>query len=280
MASSELLCPHALARLTTRRGLRVFGVWTQVPLDEHQQITRRQPDPRALPTSSAARALSRYLCWPPLGRPKMVAEFSPQPVASAWRTLGSPVRWRPPWSALTSLRWRRLVTRGADARELPLREGGPERPSSAGLRPAREVYVNDAFVAAHRAQREHPGIAHLTSEPWPPPARREVSVLQGILPIRSAARRGYGLAKVTDSRVIDAIPRAPTDPRRLRDVLPLFAAQVPRSGLALRGSGAALPVTPRGADTRLNLTSVHHHRPGFSATPSEPRRDGIDVRRG
>jgi phosphoglycerate kinase len=102
-----------------------------------------------------------------LGRPKnREPELSLKPAAERLEELlGTPVRLAP---AVVGPEVERLAEaprrrRGADARERPLREGETKNDSELARAYARlaEIYVNDAFGAAHRAHASTEGIAHL-----------------------------------------------------------------------------------------------------------------------
>ena len=138
-----------------------------------------------------------------------------------------------------------------------------------------DVYVNDAFGAAHRAHASTEAVAHLLPSAAGRLLEREVATLNGILedPQRPLVAV-VGGAKVTDKiGVLEAfLQRADRDPHRRRDVLPVLQGPGPRRRrLAVRGGGrssrraACSPAAARSCGCRPTSSPA-------ASSPPTPRR--------
>jgi phosphoglycerate kinase len=206
---------RSLDSLQDVKGKRVFvRVDFNVPLDSQQKITDDSRIRGALPTLEWLREKgARLVLAAHLGRPKdREPELSLKPVAARLRELlGVEVKLAP---AVIGEEVEALADGLGDDEVLMLenvRYEKGETKNDAELAKAyarlAEIYVNDAFGAAHRAHASTEGIAHLTEQAVAGRLlEREVSVLQGILedPKRPLVAV-MGGAKVTDKiGVIDA----------------------------------------------------------------------------
>jgi phosphoglycerate kinase len=206
---------RSLDSLQDVAGRRVFvRVDFNVPLDDQQQITDDARIRGALPSLEWLRERGgRLIVAAHLGRPKdREPELSLKPAAERLsELLGTPVRLAP---EVVGPEVEALADELADGEVLMLENvryepGETKNDSELSRAYARlaEVYVNDAFGAAHRAHASTEGIAHLTREAVAGRLlEREVTVLQGILedPERPLVAV-MGGAKVTDKiGVIDA----------------------------------------------------------------------------
>ncbi len=206
---------RSLDSLQDVAGRRVFvRVDFNVPLDDQQQITDDARIRGALPSLEWLRERGgRLIVAAHLGRPKdREPELSLKPAAERLsELLGTPVRLAP---EVVGPEVEALADELADGEVLMLENvryepGETKNDSELSQAYARlaEVYVNDAFGAAHRAHASTEGIAHLTREAVAGRLlEREVTVLQGILedPERPLVAV-MGGAKVTDKiGVIDA----------------------------------------------------------------------------
>jgi len=185
-----------------------------VPLDQEQQITDDARIRGALPTLEWLRERgARLVLAAHLGRPKdREPELSLKPAAERLsKLLGVRVSLAP---AVVGAEVEALAEELADGEVLMLENvryepGETKNDSVLAQAYARlaDVYVNDAFGAAHRAHASTEGIAHLTREAVAGRLlEREVKVLQGIIedPERPLVAV-MGGAKVSDKiGVIDA----------------------------------------------------------------------------
>ena len=120
-----------------------------------------------------------------------------------------------------------------------------------------DVYVNDAFGAAHRAHASTEAVARLLPSAAGRLLEREVSTLRGILddPKRPLVAV-VGGAKVTDKiGVLEAfLDRADTILDRRRDVLPVLQGAGPRRRrLAVRGGGRRARAQAAPAQDKIEL---------------------------
>ena len=180
---------------------------------------------------------------------------------------------------------RRARRRRRDARERALRAGrDEERPRArAALAALADVYVNDAFGAAHRAHASTEAVAHLLPSAAGRLLEREVRRCDGILadPERPLVAV-VGGAKVTDKiGVLDAFLRA------RRPVLiggamcfPFFKAQGHEVGASLCEEEGVEPGPARArrrGGEKLRLPSDLVAGREFAADAETQRLDGVDV---
>ena len=200
-----------------------------VPLDEDRNITDDARIQAALPTLKELRekGAARLVLLAHLGRPKGRDEkFSLEPAADRLaELLDVDVALAPD---LDDVPDGEVVM----VENVRFFEGETKNDAELAERYAKlaDVYVNDAFGAAHRAHASTEGVAHLLPSAAGRLLEREVKTLNGILedPKRPLVAV-VGGAKVTDKiGVLEAFLRARRHgPDRRRDVLPVLQGPGP-----------------------------------------------------
>jgi phosphoglycerate kinase len=228
-----------------------------VPLDEGRRITDDARIQAALPTLRELRAdgAARLILLAHLGRPKGRDEtFSLRPVAERLASLlGVDVALAPD---LDSVPDGEVVM----IENVRFFEGETKNDPQLAARYAglADVYVNDAFGAAHRAHASTEGVAHLLPSAAGRLLQREVETLTGILedPVRPLVAV-VGGAKVTDKiGVLEAFLE------KADDVLiggamcfPFFKAQGRSVGASLCEEDGVGPASELLGDPKLQLPS-------------------------
>jgi phosphoglycerate kinase len=152
--------------------------------------TCRRTTPATSPTTRASAPRSRHRALPGAGAAVMVTSHLGRPTEGAAQARGlagadraPPVRTaRPPVPLVQRLgrrRFRSRARRGRAAGELPRQQGREEGRRALARKMAAlcDVYVNDAFGTAHRAEATTHGIARSRRSPaparcWPPNSTR------------------------------------------------------------------------------------------------------------
>ena len=257
-----------------------------VPLDEGQSITDDARIRAALPTLTELRekGARRLVLLAHLGRPKNGPEpkFSLAPVAERLiELLGVPVALAPDLDR---------VPDDADVvmvENVRFFEGETKNDPELAERYAAlaDVYVNDAFGAAHRAHASTEGVAHLLPSAAGRLLEREVTTLNGILenPARPLVAI-VGGAKVTDKiGVLDAfLKRADSVLIGGAMCFPFFSAQGHEVGSSLCEAEGIEPAQRALADGAGKLELPRDLVLGreFSADTEVQHVDGVDVPEG
>lgn len=283
---------RTLTDLSDVAGRRVLvRVDFNVPLDAEGHVTDDTRIRAALPTITWLRERgARVILVSHLGRPKgeVKPEFSLKPVAQRLaQLLDAPVKLAP---AVVGPEVEAEAHGLADGEVLLLEnvrfEPGETRndPELARqLAALADVYVNDAFGAAHRAHASTEGVAHLvTDRAAGLLLQREVETLNGILadPARPLVAI-VGGAKVTDKiGVIDRFLQV-ADAVLIGGAMcfPFFRAQGHAVGASLceqEGIEPARRALAAGADTLKLPVDLKLGRE-FSATTETRDHDGLDV---
>ena len=259
-------------------GQRVFvRVDFNVPL-EGGRITDDTRIRAALPTLEELRSRgARLVLAAHLGRPKdREPEFSLAPVAArTGELLGEDVVLAPSLDDVPDA----PVVMLENVRYEP---GETKNDPSLSQRYAAlaDVYVNDAFGAAHRAHASTVGVAELLPNAAGRLLQREVETLEGILsdPARPLVAV-VGGAKVTDKiGVLEAfLQRADTVLIGGAMCFPFFAASGHSVGSSLCEEEGIEPARQVGADPKIALPDDLRLGRSFSADTETQDLDGIDV---
>ena len=249
-----------------------------VPQDEDRNITDDARIQAALPTLRELRAKrARLVLLAHLGRPKGVdPKFSLRPVAERLsELLGEDVALSPGLDDVP----------GADVvmiENVRFFEGETKNsPELAGRYAAlADVYVNDAFGAAHRAHASTEGVAHLLPSAAGRLLQREVETLNGILedPKRPLVAV-VGGAKVTDKiGVLDAFLRR-ADAVLVGGAMcfPFFKAQGHSVGSSLCEEEGVEPASRVMDDAKLELPTDLVAGREFAADTDVRELDEVDV---
>jgi phosphoglycerate kinase len=253
-----------------------------VPQDEDRKITDDARIRAALPTLKELRekGASGLVLLAHLGRPKGVDEkFSLKPAAERLgELLGVEVTLAPDLDD---------VPEGDVVMVENVRffEGETSNDTALAERYAKlaEVYVNDAFGAAHRAHASTEGVAHLLPSAAGRLLEREVTTLNGILedPKRPLVAV-VGGAKVTDKiGVLEAfLERADTVLVGGAMCFPFFKAQGHEVGSSLCEEEGIGPAQELLGNEKLELPSDLVAGKAFEADTDVRKLDGIDVPEG
>jgi phosphoglycerate kinase len=253
-----------------------------VPQDEDRRITDDARIRAALPTLKELRekGASGLVLLAHLGRPKGVDEkFSLKPAAERLgELLGVEVTLAPDLDD---------VPRGDVVMVENVRffEGETKNDTALAERYAKlgDVYVNDAFGAAHRAHASTEGVAHLLPSAAGRLLEREVKTLNGILedPKRPLVAV-VGGAKVTDKiGVLEAfLERADTVLVGGAMCFPFFKAQGHEVGASLCEEEGVGPAQELLGNEKLELPSDLVAGKAFKADTEVQELDGIDVPEG
>ena len=269
-------------------GKRVFvRVDFNVPLDADGNITDDARIRAALPTLEELRGKgARLIVAAHLGRPKdREPELSLEPAAQRLaELLGAPVALAPAvvGEEVEALAREQDIVMLENVRYEPGETQNDPQLAQAYARLA-DVYVNDAFGAAHRAHASTEGIVHHVDQSAAGRLlEREVRTLQGILADpRRPLVAVVGGAKVTDKiGVLDAfLQRADKVLIGGAMCFPFFAAQGHEVGASLceqEGIEPARRALERG-EGRLELPSDLVCGREFSADTERREVDGVDV---
>ncbi len=250
-----------------------------VPLDEDRRITDDARIQGALPTLKELRekGASGLVLLAHLGRPKGRDEkFSLKPVADRLgELLGVEVTLAPD---LDDVPEGEVVM----VENVRFFEGETKNDPSLAERYAKlaDVYVNDAFGAAHRAHASTEGVAHLLPSAAGRLLEREVKTLTGILedPKRPLVAV-VGGAKVTDKiGVLEAfLQRADTVLIGGAMCFPFFKAQGHDVGSSLCEEEGVGPASEVMADAKLELPTDLVAGRAFKADTEVQDLDGVDV---
>jgi phosphoglycerate kinase len=252
-----------------------------VPLDQRQEITDDARIRAALPTLEELReqGAARLVLLAHLGRPKdREPEFSLRPAAERLSALlGTEVALAPNLDEVPDV----PVVMIENVRYEP---GETKNDPALAQRYAAlaDVYVNDAFGAAHRAHASTEAVAHLLPAAAGRLLEREVRTLQGILEDpRRPLVAVVGGAKVTDKiGVLDAfLERADSVLIGGAMCFPFFAAQghdVGDSKCEAEGVEPAQRALDGGAE-KLRLPTDLVAGREFSADTEVRELDGVDV---
>jgi phosphoglycerate kinase len=253
-----------------------------VPQDEDRKITDDARIRAALPTLKELRekGAAGLVLLAHLGRPKGVDEkFSLKPAAERLgELLGVEVTLAPDLDDVPA----GDVVMVENVRFL---EGETKNDTALAERYAKlaDVYVNDAFGAAHRAHASTEGVAHLLPSAAGRLLEREVTTLNGIL---SEPKRPLvavvGGAKVTDKiGVLEAfLERADTVLVGGAMCFPFFKAQGHEVGSSLCEEEGVGPATELLGNEKLELPSDLVAGREFKADTEVQKLDGIDVPEG
>jgi len=249
-----------------------------VPQDEDRNITDDARIQAALPTLRELRAKgARLVLLAHLGRPKGIdPKFSLRPVAERLsELLGEDVALSPGLDDVP----------GADVvmiENVRFFEGETKNSPELAARYAAlaDVYVNDAFGAAHRAHASTEGVAHLLPSAAGRLLQREVETLNGILedPKRPLVAV-VGGAKVTDKiGVLDAFLRR-ADAVLVGGAMcfPFFKAQGHSVGSSLCEQEGVEPASRVMEDPKLELPTDLVAGREFSADTDVRELDEVDV---
>lgn len=253
-----------------------------VPQDEDRRITDDARIRAALPTLKELRSkgASGLVLLAHLGRPKGVDEkFSLKPAADRLgELLGVEVTLAPDLDA---------VPEGEVVMVENVRffEGETKNDEALAKRYAKlaDVYVNDAFGAAHRAHASTEGVAHLLPSAAGRLLEREVKTLNGILedPKRPLVAV-VGGAKVTDKiGVLEAfLEKADTVLIGGAMCFPFFKAQGHEVGASLCEEEGIAPAKELLGNDKLQLPSDLVAGREFKADTEVRELDGVDVPEG
>jgi phosphoglycerate kinase len=252
-----------------------------VPLDQRQQITDDARIRAALPTLRELRdkGAAKLVLLAHLGRPKdREPEFSLRPAAERLsELLGAEVALAPNLDEVPDV----AVVMVENVRYEP---GETKNDAELAQRYAAlaDVYVNDAFGAAHRAHASTEAVAHLLPSAAGRLLEREVRTLQGILedPKRPLVAV-VGGAKVTDKiGVLDAfLQRADSVLIGGAMCFPFFAAQGHDIGASKCEQEGVEPARRalEGGGEKLRLPTDLVAGREFSADTEVQPLDGVDV---
>jgi phosphoglycerate kinase len=253
-----------------------------VPQDEDRRITDDARIRAALPTLKELRSkgASQLVLLAHLGRPKGRDEkFSLKPAADRLaELLGVEVTLAPDLDDVPS----GDVVMVENVRFF---EGETKNDTALAERYAKlaDVYVNDAFGAAHRAHASTEGVAHLLPSAAGRLLEREVTTLNGILedPKRPLVAV-VGGAKVTDKiGVLEAfLDKADTVLVGGAMCFPFFKAQGHEVGSSLCEEEGIGPATELLGNEKLELPSDLVAGREFKADTESRKLDGIDVPEG
>jgi phosphoglycerate kinase len=252
-----------------------------VPLDERRQITDDSRIRGALPTLEELRerGAARLLLLAHLGRPKdREPEFSLKPAAERLsELLGADVALAPNLDDVPDVEVVMLENVRYEPGETDNDPGLAERYAALA-----DVYVNDAFGAAHRAHASTEAVAHLLPAAAGRLLEREVRTLTGILEDpRRPLVAVVGGAKVTDKLgVLDAfLERADTVLIGGAMCFPFFAAQGHDVGDSKCEEEGVEPArrTLEGGGDKLRLPVDLVAGRAFAADTEVRDLDGVDV---
>jgi phosphoglycerate kinase len=250
-----------------------------VPLDDAGEITDDARIQAALPTLRELRSkgASRLVLLAHLGRPKgREARFSLRPAAERLaELLGVDVQLAPDLDA---------VPDGEVVMVENVRFFAGETANDAELAERyaalADVYVNDAFGAAHRAHASTEAVAHRLPSAAGRLLEREVATLTGILEDpRRPLVAVVGGAKVTDKiGVLEAfLARADAVLVGGAMCFPFFKAEGHDVGDSLCEAEGIEPARKVGGDEKLELPTDLVAGRGFSADTEVRKLDGVDV---
>ena len=253
-----------------------------VPLDEDRNITDDARIRAALPTLKELRekGAKGLVLLAHLGRPKGRDEkFSLRPAADRLaELLGTEVTLAPDLDDLPDVD----VVMVENVRFF---DGETKNDADLAARYAKlaDVYVNDAFGAAHRAHASTEGVAHLLPSAAGRLLEREVTTLNGILedPKRPLVAV-VGGAKVTDKiGVLEAfLETADTVLIGGAMCFPFFKAQGHEVGSSLCEEAGLEPASKLLGNPKLELPSDQVAGRGFSADTEVQAIDGVDIPEG
>jgi phosphoglycerate kinase len=249
-----------------------------VPLDEDRNITDDARIRAALPTLRELRERgARLVLLAHLGRPKGVdPKFSLKPAAERLsELLGSDVALAPDLDDVPDVDVVMIENvRFFDGET----KNSPEL--AARYAALADVYVDDAFGAAHRAHASTEGVAHLLPSAAGRLLQREVETLTGILADpRRPLVAVVGGAKVTDKiGVLDAfLEKADTVLIGGAMCFPFFKAQGHSVGSSLCEDEGVEPASRVMADAKLELPTDLVAGREFKADTEVKELDGVDV---
>src|SRR5215212_2188580 len=250
-----------------------------VPLDQQQEITDDARIRAALPTLEELRenGAARLVLLAHLGRPKdREPEFSLRPAAERLsELLGTEVALAANLDEVPDVG----IVMVENVRYEPgeTKNDGELAQRYAALA---DVYVNDAFGAAHRAHASTEAVAHLLPSAAGRLLEREVRTLQGILEDpKRALVAVVGGAKVTDKiGVLDAfLERADSVLIGGAMCFPFFAAQGHEVGASKCEDEGVEPARRALASDKLRLPEDLVAGREFSAQTEVRELDGVDV---
>jgi phosphoglycerate kinase len=252
-----------------------------VPLDEHRNITDDARIRAALPTLEELRekGAAKLVLLAHLGRPKdREPEFSLKPAAERLgKLLGAEVALAPNLDEAPDVDLVMIENVRYEPGETKNDPELAERYAALA-----DVYVNDAFGAAHRAHASTEAVAHLLPAAAGRLLEREVKTLTGILEDpRRPLVAVVGGAKVTDKLgVLDAfLERADSVLIGGAMCFPFFAAQGHDVGDSMCEAEGVAPArrTLEGGGEKLRLPEDLVAGREFSADTEVRELDGVDV---
>jgi phosphoglycerate kinase len=252
-----------------------------VPLDEHRNITDDARIRAALPTLEELRekGAAKLVLLAHLGRPKdREPEFSLKPAAERLgKLLGAEVALAPNLDEVPDVDLVMIENVRYEPGETKNDPELAERYAALA-----DVYVNDAFGAAHRAHASTEAVAHLLPAAAGRLLEREVKTLTGILEDpRRPLVAVVGGAKVTDKLgVLDAfLERADSVLIGGAMCFPFFAAQGHDVGDSMCEAEGVAPArrTLEGGGEKLRLPEDLVAGREFSADTEVRELDGVDV---